>query len=242
MLLEFMFIVGLSLVHLFAARIHYQKLLPHRAWLSFAGGVSVAYVFVYIFPGLHQAHQAFSDHGALLWIEYNAYVVALIGLSAFYGLERLAKRHSQPSQHQEESRAPTATEAGVFWLHIGSFGLYNSLIGYLLAYQETLFPELLFFYLAMGFHFLVNDYGLVQHHRKVYLDKGRWVLTAAVLAGWGVGLTQELNEQVIAALYAFVAGGLILNVLKEELPEERQGRFWYFASGAAVTTALLIMA
>jgi hypothetical protein len=41
-------------------------------------------------------------------------------------------------------------------------------------------------------------------------------------------------------LFAFVAGGVILNVLKEELPEERQSKFWAFALGAAIYAALLV--
>jgi len=36
-----------------------------------------------------------------------------------------------------------------------------------------------------------------------------------------------------AVLLAFLAGGVILNVLKEELPEERDRRFWAFLVGAA---------
>jgi hypothetical protein len=37
-----------------------------------------------------------------------------------------------------------------------------------------------------------------------------------------------------------MAGGVILNVLKEELPEERQSKFWAFALGAAIYAALLV--
>jgi hypothetical protein len=42
-------------------------------------------------------------------------------------------------------------------------------------------------------------------------------------------------------LFAFLAGGVVLNVLKEELPEERESRFWAFALGAASYTALLLV-
>jgi hypothetical protein len=39
---------------------------------------------------------------------------------------------------------------------------------------------------------------------------------------------------------AFLASGVVLNALKEELPEEREGRFWAFAIGAALFAALLL--
>lgn len=57
---------------------------------------------------------------------------------------------------------------------------------------------------------------------------------AAVFGGWALGLAAELPEAGIAALTAFVAGGVILNVLKEELLEERESRFRAFEAGAAV--------
>lgn len=40
--------------------------------------------------------------------------------------------------------------------------------------------------------------------------------------------------------HAFVAGGIVLNMLKEELPEDRHSRFWPFALGALISTVLLV--
>jgi uncharacterized membrane protein YeiH len=119
---------------------------------------------------------------------------------------------------------------------MASFGTYNVLIGYLLADRaEGAFA----FWLAMALHFFVNDYGLRQHHRWQYGHVGRWLLAAAVLAGAALGLTVEVSEAAFAAVVAFVGGGVVLNVLKEELPEERESRFWPFAAGAAAYAALL---
>lgn len=119
--------------------------------------------------------------------------------------------------------------------------LYNALIGYLLLHREEQdLRGLFFFAAAMGFHFLVNDYGLREDHRDTYHRVGRWVLAAAVAAGWVVGLWTTLNRAALAMLFAFLAGGVVLNVLKEELPEERQSRFWPFAAGAASYAALLL--
>ena len=41
-------------------------------------------------------------------------------------------------------------------------------------------------------------------------------------------------------LFAFLAGGIVLNVLKEELPRERKSRFWAFALGTVAYAALLL--
>jgi zinc transporter ZupT len=59
--------------------------------------------------------------------------------------------------------------------------------------------------------------------------------------GWAVGAVTTISEFAIGFLFAFLAGGVVLNVLKEELPEERQSRFAPFALGAAGYGALLLM-
>jgi zinc transporter ZupT len=47
--------------------------------------------------------------------------------------------------------------------------------------------------------------------------------------------------QFIGLLFAFLAGGIVLNVLKEELPEDRESQFWAFVVGAAVYSAVLLI-
>ncbi|RUR34311.1 hypothetical protein [Vreelandella nanhaiensis] len=237
---QIVFIIGLAAVHVFANKLRKLSAVPRSAWLSWAGGISVAYVFIHVFPALSEAHQTINDHGLLAILEHNAYIVALIGLAAFYGLEQVATRHSQP--YQQGVRTNFRKLEGVFWIHVGSFSLYNALIGYLLVYRDNHFPDVVFFFLAMSAHFLVNDHGLVRHHRERYLAKGRWVLASAVVVGWLVGVMVEVTEAFVSLLYAFVAGGLVLNVLKEELPEDRRSRFWPFALGLAGSTVLLVFA
>jgi hypothetical protein len=87
---------------------------------------------------------------------------------------------------------------------------------------------------------LVTDYGLNEDHKAPYRHIGRWVLAVAVLLGLGIGYATEISEAAIAVLTAFLAGGVILNVLKEEVPSERQSRFWAFAAGLAAYAALLL--
>ncbi len=67
------------------------------------------------------------------------------------------------------------------------------------------------------------------------------MLAAAIFLGWLLGLLTAISEAALAVLLAFLAGAVILNVLKEELPEERESRFWAFALGAGMYTALLLM-
>lgn len=233
-------VVGLVVVHLAAGNIRFLQAWKRSAWLSLAGGISVSYVFVHVFPELKEAQQAISGHGALAYLEHHAYLIALVGLVLFYGLEHWVSQHKARSE--SPGRGPSSRSGKrMFWLHIATFALYNALVGYLLVYRESSLHELVLYALAMAFHFLVNDYGLVAHHREAYLHKGRWVLALSVLIGWCVGQWIKVEEAASSMLFAFLAGGIVLNVLKEELPKERQSRLWPFVLGAVLYSSLLLL-
>lgn len=239
-LVSFFAVAGLVAVHLFSEKLRFLETTPRSVWLSVAGGVSVAYVFVHLIPELAENQEVLAEAAgeSLAFLERHVYLVALIGLATFYGLERAA-RVSRGRGRGRGEKSPASV--GVFWLHMFSFSVYNAIIGYLLLHREDQgLGTLLFFFLAMALHFLVNDFGLREHHRDTYRRTGRWVLAAAIFLGWVVGVFTEISEAALAVLIAFIAGGVILNVLKEELPEERQSRFWAFALGAAAYAALLI--
>lgn len=229
-------------VHLFSGRLHLLEGTPRSVWLSLAGGVSVAYVFVHLLPELAEGQETITEATGegLAFLDVHIYLVALVGLATFYGLERLATESRRRNRRAGEE---DSTSAGAFWIHIGSFAVYNALIGYLLLNrQESGLGALVLFALAMALHFVVNDYGLREHHKVLYESVGRWIISAAIVLGWVVGLAFEVPEAAVAVLTAFLAGGVIMNVLKEELPEERQSRFWAFAAGAASYAVLLLIA
>ena len=228
---------ALAAVHLFAGRLRFRAI-PRSDWLSGAGGVSVAYVFVHVLPELSERHEML-EGTVVGFVEHHIYLVALAGFAAFYGLERLAQRSR--GARDEVADAETETSEGVFWIHVGSFAAYNALIGYLLVHRdERGFVALLFFAVAMGLHFVVNDHGLREHHYEAYDRIGRWLLAVGVLAGTAVGWATAVDEALVTALFAFLAGGVILNVIKEELPEERRSRFQAFALGATMYAGLLL--
>lgn len=232
--------IALALVHVFAGKLRFLDRTPRSRWLSFGSGISVAYVFIHLLPELAEGQRTLEEAGIaeILAIESHVWLVALLGMLVFYGLERAAKR----SRHENTSEGEgDRTGPGVFWLHIGSFAVYNVLIGYLLLHRLAAgLTPLLLFWFAMLLHFFVNDYGLRQDHRDAYTRTGRWVLAAAVIGGWALGAAVDIHEAAIAVLVAFLGGGVVLNVMKEELPEERQSSFMAFAGGTAAYATLLL--
>nr|WP_314444462.1 hypothetical protein [uncultured Sphingomonas sp.] len=235
-------VTAFVVVHVFGGRLTFLSGMPRSAWLSAAGGVSVAYVFVHLLPELAEHQEVIGDRsryaGLLGAIESHAYLIALFGLGLFYGVERFARSKSGPQSGGEGQQTPLA----VFWVHLGAFALYNVLIGYLLLHrEETDLRGLIIYGVAMSLHFIVNDQGLSQHHGATYHRYGRWLLAAAPLAGLLLGLVTNVSALLLSALFAFLAGGVILNVLKEELPEDRRSRFSAFALGATAYAALLLL-
>ncbi|WP_242922719.1 hypothetical protein [Pontibacter liquoris] len=232
-------VLVLALIHAFGSKLRFLGGVPRSIWLSAAGGTSVAYVFLYLFPALGegqaQVQRAFPGES---FLRHHVYIMALLGLTAFYGLERAVV---QSKQQNEKTAGENKASAGVFWLHMASFGVYNALIGYLLFQREEgTTQQLILFSTAMGLHFLVNDFGLLSHHQERYKKAGRWVLVAALIIGWSIGYLLVLSHTLIVLLVAFIGGGVILNVLKEELPEEHESRFWAFVLGAAAYAILLL--
>ncbi|MGC1527489.1 MAG: hypothetical protein WA783_15695 [Phormidesmis sp.] len=227
-------------IHILASHFKFLKRSPRSRWLSMGSGVSVAYVFVHVLPDLSAAQTEFRESVTVLSaIEHHVYIMALLGMMAFYGLERAAKVSRQQSMDEGDG---DATQPGVFWLHMVCFGLYNALIGYLLMHREE--PgalNLIAYAIAMALHFVVNDYSLWEDHKHSYDHIGRWILSGAVICGWVVGTQTKISLAFTAVLFAFLAGGVILNVLKEELPEERESRFWTFALGAIGYSGLLLI-
>lgn len=231
----------LGCVHIFAGRIRGLGRVPRAWWLSFAAGTSVAYVFVHLFPEIAARETSLSegmDEGPIVWLEKRAHLVALAGITLYYTLERLARisRKEQDRQGKREELRHLYT----FWLHIGSFALYVATVGYLIRVEPFDADSLTLFTVALALHFLVNDHGLRELHEQKYHDQGRWVLATAPLAGWLLGSFQIIPGHFLSVMVAFLAGGIILNVLKEELPAEREARIIPFVAGVVLYSGLLL--
>jgi zinc transporter ZupT len=98
---------GLAAVHIAAGKLRFLDVVPRSRWLSFSGGVAVAYVFLHILPELSSHRETFgaslggSAEAAEAWV----YSVALVGLAAFYGLERAARQSRVQAARRENCRS-----------------------------------------------------------------------------------------------------------------------------------------
>jgi hypothetical protein len=229
-------ILGLSflcIAHIFAQHLKLDGL-PRNKVLSFAGGISVAYIIIQLLPELAYGQKiVFKD------ISTNniLYMCALSGLVIFYGVERYAKT-SKKSERSSESESEH--KSGLFWIHIGLFSFYNLIVGYLLQHEERNIKEFVLYIVAIALHLVVNDYGLADHYPKLYRRTGRWALTGSIIVGFGLSIFLDVHETAIFLSFAFIAGATILNVMKEELPEERDSNFPAFLVGSSLYLLLTL--
>lgn len=218
-------------VHAGAGALRLFDRVPRSGWLSAFAGISVAYVFAHLLPEVARRQEALE--GGPVALESEIHLVVLAGVVVFFAVEQ----HSQRSRRR---RADDRTGPAGFWTSIASFGAYNVIVGYLLLHGEVEDAGSLALYtVALAVHFVVNDAGLRDHHKDAYDRRGRWLLAAAVIAGSALGALAAVPETAVALALAFLAGGIVLNVMKEELPRERCARIAPFATGALAYAALL---
>jgi hypothetical protein len=228
----------IAAVHVFSPGLRVLDAVPRRAWLSAAGGIALAYVFLHLLPELAEHQVVFAtDERRLMGREIEVFLLALVGLLSFYGLERMVRLagggKGKPARHD--------AAISVFSIHVAGFVVYNALVGYLLVHRDHgELTGLWVFTAAMAVHFLVNDRALYREHGARYLAAGRWLLASAVYLGLVVGLAMPISDFAVTLVFAFLAGAIILNVMKEELPEERESAYAALVAGAAGYAVLLM--
>jgi len=211
-----------------------------RRVASASAGVAVAYVFVYMLPELNEAGSAFVEatrNSGLPLPEYRVYVAALAGFVLLYGVEHLRKWSRQNPE--------PAAESGVdrtFVLHVGGFAVYVLMVTLTMA-ESVVRGELptALFCAAMALHFLGIAGDLFKEHGALYLNPGRYVMAAAVLAGWMIGANLPVPPATLATLLGLVSGGVVVNSMIMELPGEKNGRFGAFVLGAGVYALILLL-
>lgn len=220
---------GLALLHVLAPRLHGEAL-DRPIWVSVAAGMSVAYVLVQLLPELAEEQRMWLEdrpHRPLYWLDRQVYVAAMLGMILALGTNYLSLAREKPTAR--------------FWINTGWAALHSWIVGAVGLHVDRL-AALLLALVAFGAHFLVNDHSLLTVHPRAFARYGRWVLAGALMLGWVMTANRQPHIVVVAGLLGILSGSIILTVIKEELPEDRQkARFPMFVFGA-VTYAVLLLA
>jgi hypothetical protein len=194
---------------------------------AMAGGIAVAYVALYLLPKIGDYTAVFVSTQADLpeLLQYRLYWLFLTGLVVYFLVDRT-----------DENRGLLPV-----WLHGGAFTLYSFLTAYVLADvpRSGYFPYV-FAGMALSLHFVGICHHLRARHHSAFDDYIRWSMCAAVFAGWTAGTFSFFSSEALATLVAFLGGGILVNVLREEWPESGRGGTVPFLIGVALFTLLAI--
>lgn len=232
--------VLLAAVHALSPKLVFLDRIPRSRLLSVGGGVAVSLVFLEIIPELSefQATVEAKLGNTAGVLRNHVYLIALLALTLFYTVQR----HVQSSrQRRRDAGVEDRASRLMFWIDISVVAAKSAIVGYLLIRAQASLAALLLFFVAIGLEFTIGDRGLHRDHKGDYDRLGRWVLVVAVLAGWGVGYAARIPDVGIAVLQSFLAGYIIMNVIKEELPADRQSSTAAFWAGVVTYSVLLLI-
>lgn len=236
--ISLLIVIVFILIHLFSIYISLPKPFLRR-FISFSAGVGIAYVFIHMWPQV--AHYQSLAENNIPWLEgsylqHLLYLIALSGIVIIYAMDRLIAR----AYADDEITNPNLLSSALYKANIVFFAFYNAMIGYLLTYESEVERSIAIYFVAFSLHFITNDWTLRHQHERAYDRYGRWILSFSILGGYLLGLLTDLPTYFIGGVEAFVAGAMTLNVIKHELPSERDGNLRGFLTGV-ISAGLLFM-
>ena len=206
-------------------------------WASVGGGAGLAYVFIHLLPELASGGRTISDamgmHRFLpdAMTESLLFLVTLVGVVIPYALNVISRQHPTSSSWTGSARLAT-------------FALINYLYAYSLpSLLTTGIGYGLLFTIAISAHVLLADRTLAKEHPKAFRRRFRWIGAAALVAGsLHAAALHPVSDLTLAIATAFVGGGLLISVFREELPDADRSRLGWFSLGLVGMTTLLLIA
>jgi hypothetical protein len=235
-LLALVGLIIITTVHTEGYRAFQHPRWPQTAWISVCAGGTLAYALLHIVPLLVEKQQEFDEQYDWEFVAHHlVYVVSMVGIIVFYGLERWATHRKAELAGQA---TPELREVG-FWIAVGGSALFNFFCGQALHHFASRgWIVLLLFTGMMIMHYAFADQALLGKYADAYQRAGRWILAAALLAGWGLGFLVRDNDLLVISLIALVAGRVMLAA---HPPPGPAIRYLEFVLGAA-TYGLLVLA
>lgn len=207
--------------------------LPQDRIASFAGGASVAFVFIHLLPELADDSGVLEDLGVAAISplqEVGMFGVAMIGMVAFYVLDVGA------ADGFESPR--TAYRA-----HLAAFALLNFLFMYTTPdWSEAGIGFSIVFAIVMSLHFLLTDRTLARSHPEIFDRRHLAFITVSLVAGLlAAQVVPPPSPAAVVLPSAFIGGSLLMTTFREELPEPSSARLSWFGLGLGLFSVLLVV-
>lgn len=227
--------LALCAVHVTVHRWHFLDGPRGHLWRSVAAGTALAYVFTYLLPKLAVIQQEIVEFQGPLsgFLRQQAYLLALIGLVTLFAVDKAAGRI--PRETKLEWTRGLLLQGGIY-------GLYSVQLGYLLASARQ--PDLATYVLAaaiLGAHLMGMDHHIAHRHPLAFSAVLRWVFAACCIVGWAIGAFGEGFKYPVMLSNAFVAGGIVVIAIREELREQHSRLAPFFAAVAFAAAGIITL-
>ncbi len=212
----------ISIAHLMSDYISLRLKVYREKLLSFGAGVSIAYLFLHLLPMIHDSVQ---------YLRELSYVSILVGFSFFHLVEKFIYQHSE-----SEKRINQLKE-----VHGIGFFLYHFIVGIVLYYittQDIVAGTLLF--IPVLFHSTISSASTKEIHAEIK-ENFFWRLLVSSSSVLGALLFMVFNvpPTILFSLLGAVVGGLFYIIIKDILPEEKEGDPKYFILGVILFVILI---
>jgi hypothetical protein len=159
------------------------------------------------------------------------FLIALAGIMVTYSLDVLATHERQAGRI-----------AGS--LHTLNFAAISYLYAYSLpSLISTGWAYGVLFTIAISAHVLLADRTMAARHPTIFRTHTRWFGTAALVLGLlHAALLHPVADLHLAIATAFLGGGLLMAVFREELPAVNRTRLGWLVAGTVSMTSLLLLA
>tara|TARA_Y100000310_G_C20501764_1_gene724356 strand:- start:116 stop:799 length:684 start_codon:yes stop_codon:yes gene_type:complete len=223
MLINFIYALILGVAHFISDKVAEHKYYKTEI-RSFAAGLSITYLLLYLLPELY---------GGVVALERLLFLFVLLGATTFHLLEKYIYQHKK--------RNKLILELKVF--HAVFFFIYHFLIGIVLVSINAInnIAGILFF-IPILFYTLVSQVSLSNLHahitEKIAL---RTLLSGSTLLGVILATLWIIPTNLYFSLLAFIAGALLYNVMVEVVPKEKEGNILFFLFGMIVYLIMIFM-
>ena len=202
---------------------------------SFSSGLAVAYVMIILIP----EYQVFNDQVTFGWI--NAYKLSLFGLIAYKGIQHycllIAKKSAESMGEWGFVKSRQEEKLLGFRVSTAVFAVYASLILLTLPYQFGHLhgpADKLLYLLTFVMHLGFNVLGLFEENEKHYRRLVPPVVFSVLTAALVLTLFNLLPTALLLGCLSVLAGIILYNVFKNELPSAETSSFAWFAIGVFI--------
>lgn len=213
-----------SLLHFFSDYFSLKLIKYKEKLLSFGAGVSIAYLFLELLPQIHEAVKPLRE---------LSYISILIGFASFHLLEKYIYQHAKAEQLFKKLKQ----------VHSIGFFIYYFIVGIVLYHitNQSLVAGSLFL-IPVLFHASISSASAKEIHEEIKENKyWKLFLSSSTILGVLVFYFFNIPLIVIFILLGFVIGALFYIIIKDILPEQKEGDPKYFILGAIIFLALIII-